>query len=157
VIPESDYHQNNIDITYKNIDPPEWVGGIEDFCKILLHSLGIKNWEVSLLFCDKGFIQELNKKYRAKNYPTDVLAFPQCCDTIDVLQNIQGEKIYAGDIVISLPVVSDNAYKYEIQEEEELKRLIIHGMLHLLGMDHKEEDSKMLFLQEKLLKDLMGG
>lgn len=171
---EEDSYQNSIDISYKNIKPPEWIKAIELFCQRLLKKLDMSNWEVSLLICDDTFIRELNEKYRAINNPTDVLAFPgNYCPgrnirfpgynnspgngEIEFLQNTQSEIIYAGDIVISLPTCVRNAYHFHIHREEELKRLIIHGILHLMGMDHTGEGGDMLVLQEKLLKDLMGG
>lgn len=162
-------YQNSIDISYKNITPPEWMKDIWNFCQILLKNLGIKNREVSLLFCDDTFIRELNKKYRAINSATDVLAFPQevspgnknfPCNEKELIKGGQPGKICAGDIVISLPALMRNANNYHVHKEEELKRLIIHGVLHLTGMDHNEDGCDMcdmLILQEKLLKDLKGG
>ena len=154
---DSDLSQNCIDISFKNIESPEWIGKIKFFCEKLLKHLGKENWEVSLLFCDDSFISELNEKYRAKSGPTDVLAFPQTSDNIEFFRNTQSEKIYAGDIVISLPTLLKNAYNLNVHKEEELKRLIIHGILHLAGMDHKKDGCELLILQEKLLKGLTGG
>ncbi|MBN2535544.1 MAG: rRNA maturation RNase YbeY [Spirochaetales bacterium] len=151
-------YQNSIDISYKNTHPPEWIKNIEAFSQLLLKKLDIKNREISLLFCDDIFIRELNKKYRGKDSPTDVLAFPQENDTSEVFAgDMKSGKICAGDVVISIPTLIRNADEYHIPREEELSRLIIHGVLHLMGMDHMEEGSDMLVLQEKLLKDIKGG
>jgi probable rRNA maturation factor len=81
--------------------------------------------------------------------PTDVLSFPQ--DPDYATSAWQG-RVPAGDVVISLQTLGRNARIRKIGEEEELKRLLIHGILHLEGMDHEEENSEMIRLQEHLLK-----
>jgi probable rRNA maturation factor len=156
-----DLPHNTIDISYKNIEPREWISDIEEFCLAVLQKLGIRNWEVSLLFCDDSFIAELNETYRSKSGPTDVLSFSQLDgERVDSFHQGGEETIYAGDIVISIPTLMKNTGKIntgQIKREEELKRLIIHGMLHLNGMEHKEEVCEMLILQEKILQELTGG
>ncbi|MCW8965256.1 MAG: rRNA maturation RNase YbeY [Candidatus Pacearchaeota archaeon] len=154
---ELEIPHNCIDISYENISAPSWIEDIENFCIVVLKRLDIKNWEVSLLFCDDQFIADLNERYRSTPGPTDVLSFAQIDNKLNHLQDGQSGIIYAGDIIISIPTLLKNVNTLHIDRDEELKRLIIHGMLHLAGMEHKEKGCKMLKLQEKILKDLMGG
>ncbi len=69
-------------------------------------------------------IRELNRKFRKRNKPTDVLAFPM------------GEEGILGDIAVSTEAASRNAKRFGVSYEQEMKRLVIHGTLHLLGYDH---------------------
>jgi len=101
-----------------------------------------KNVEISLSFVENKEIQELNGKYRGKNYPTDVLSFP-------LNEDIEG-LIILGDIIVSIDKVIEQAYEYNHVFERELIYLIIHGMFHLLGYDHiNEEDKKIMRDKEK--------
>jgi probable rRNA maturation factor len=118
----------------------------------VLARIGIDGWEVSILFCDDSFIEELNRRYRGIEAATDVLSFSQT----DAELPRQGEKTdteLAGDIIISLETMRRNAERERVSEDQELKRLLIHGLLHLTGMDHETERSDMLVKQEKLLLD----
>lgn len=83
-----------------------------------------KQGQVNIIIVDDTAIQELNKKYRRKDKPTDVLSFEM---------NEQG---VIGDIAISKPTTTRNAKKYKVTYKQELKRLVIHGVLHLLGYGH---------------------
>jgi probable rRNA maturation factor len=137
---------NEISINSLNTEIPEYSNSIVTFCNKVLNELSIDNWEVSLLFCDDNYIKELNKNYRNKDYPTDILSFPQG-------ENINNnEKYLAGDIIISMNTLLKNADEYNVSAEEELKRLLIHGLLHLKGMEHNEEGCEMIRLQEKILE-----
>lgn len=145
---------NNIDILVENISEPSWLGSVENFLDKVLNKLEVDNWEFSLTFCDNDFIHELNRDYRSKDGPTDVLTFAQ---SDDPLPFVMEEGLHnAGDIIISLDTLKENAEYFHVEEEEELKRLMIHGVLHLSGMDHSDNspEQEMLILQEKLLKEL---
>ena len=115
------------------------------FVKKVLEILRRTNWEVSVLFCNNRYIKSLNAQYRNKDEPTDVLSF-QLGETVD--------KCYlAGDIVISLDAMEENARFFKVSVDEELRRLLLHGILHLSGEDHatnKAEES-MLKTQEEIL------
>jgi len=109
-----------------------------------------------LTFCDDETIQALNRDYRHIDSPTDVLSF-----SLGAFVPVEGEeKIYiAGDVVISVPALRRNAAEFGVSEDEELRRLIIHGILHLVGMDHEDNsaDQPMLQMQERLLQQIGGG
>jgi|SRR6056297_62682 len=101
-----------------------------------------KNIEISLSFVENKEIQELNEKYRGKNYTTDVLSFP-------LNEEIEG-LIILGDIIVSIDKVIEQAHEYNHGFERELIYLIIHGMFHLLGYDHiNEGDKKIMRDKEK--------
>jgi probable rRNA maturation factor len=120
------------------------------FAAAALRELGAADWELSILVCTDPFIRSLNRRYRGLDEPTDVLSFSQ-----DSPPGARGQRKVAGDIVISLDTLARNAEREGESRETELKRLLIHGMLHLQGLDHPEEgDSEMLRLQESLLERL---
>ena len=89
--------------------------------------------ELSVLFCDDPAIQELNRRYRGKNEPTDVLSFGQWAE----IGQASGEKqLVLGDIVISLETV-EGRYPGDRQAmRDEVRLLFCHGLLHLLGYTH---------------------
>jgi probable rRNA maturation factor len=140
---------NDVEVASAGIDDPGWLKGCKRFASIVLDTRGIDNWELSILLTDDGTIRQLNRHYREMDAPTDVLSFSQDPDT-----TIGAGTVPAGDIVISVESSSRNAQARLISEEEELKRLLIHGILHLEGMDHEDEESEMIRLQEDILTRL---
>jgi probable rRNA maturation factor len=87
--------------------------------------------EISVLFCDDAFIQDLNRRYRGQDRATDVLAFPQRrAATADDMPRV------LGDIVISLETVWDRRGGDSKGVRDEVRLLFCHGMLHLLGYEH---------------------
>lgn len=145
---------SNIDILIENIEIPDWLGSVEPFIFKVLKLLKIENWEFSVTFCDNAFIRELNKNYRDKDSATDVLTFAQ--DDVPLPFEVNEAVHNAGDIIISLHTLGENAEYFGVEENEELKRLIIHGILHLQGMDHSNNspNQEMLIYQEKLMDEL---
>ncbi|HNX75189.1 MAG TPA: rRNA maturation RNase YbeY [Candidatus Rifleibacterium sp.] len=89
-----------------------------------------ENAELSIVFCDDDFIQKLNKDYRGKSEPTDVLSFP-----IDE-ENFEPEIRLLGDIVISVETALRQADSLKHPPMLEIVFLLIHGLLHLHGYDH---------------------
>jgi probable rRNA maturation factor len=87
--------------------------------------------------------QRLNRTYRGKDEPTDVLSFPMNEDLPD------GR--YVGDILICLPVAETQAIETGHSLERELLMLMIHGILHLAGYDHELDQGRMMALQTELL------
>jgi len=101
--------------------------------------------EISLLYCDDDEIQGLNRQYRRKNKPTDVLSF--------TLSERCGDRLVLGDIVISLPTASRQSASVGAALNEEVRLLFCHGLLHLLGHDHgtRAEESAMITKQAHYL------
>ena len=142
---------NSISVSF-NDEPPGSIDPVrvENFISEVLNELNLKNWDISLLFCDDAFIQNLNKQYRDIDSPTDVLSFEQGDEYFD---DAGETRFMAGDIVISLDSLRFKAEEFNVEINEELKRLIVHGILHLNGMDHSDNspEQEMLKFQEELL------
>lgn len=144
---------NAVEISVEGVGTPDWLDRARVFVLAALERLGKDNWDVSILVCDDAFIRGLNRQYRDRDEPTDVLSFEQG----DTYRAPEGEeRLLAGDIVVSLEALSRNAQDFGIAREEELRRLLVHGLLHLSGMDHVDNspDQPMLALQEEMLLDL---
>ena len=137
---------NKVIVSAEEVPLPSWSNQAEAFVKSVLTMLELRNWEVSLLFCNNRYIQALNAQYRNKNEPTDVLSFP-------VGETLANGTFLAGDIVVSLDALAENAQFFNVCADEELRRLLVHGILHLSGDDHatNDADEPMLARQEDLL------
>jgi probable rRNA maturation factor len=133
----------------------------ENFLKKIVQKVlaGEKRGEenLSIVFVGQGRMRKLNKKYRGKNRVTDVLAFNW--------QEISNKKFprsqnlpELGEIVICLREVKKNAKRFNSTFEKELFRVLIHGLLHLLGYDHeknKKEAEKMGKKEEDYLSQIL--
>ncbi len=99
--------------------------------------------EVSVLFTDDAFIRELNAQYREVDEVTDVLSFAMldCESEVDLVE-IPGLPVILGDIVISLDTAERQARAAGKSTLDEIRFLLIHGMLHLLGYDHDEPEKE---------------
>lgn len=84
-----------------------------------------ETYELSFAFIETPEMQKLNKEYRGKDYPTDILSFP-LSDT-------------AGEILICKEVAKEKSKDFDMSESDYLVFLVIHGLLHLKGLDHGEE------------------
>ena len=146
---------NKIDLIDRDSGLKYNKASIEQFCYSLLDELEINNWEFSIMFCNDDYIAELNHYYRQKDGPTDVLTFCDADTTEQWSANGDNENYYAGDMLISIETLAKNAEYFKVDKIEELKRLIIHGVLHLKGMDHNtnDPDEEMLKLQERILNN----
>jgi probable rRNA maturation factor len=106
---------------------------IERLVAIALASAGVDDGHVAVEFVDESRIAELNAEHRGEEGPTDVLSFP-----VDEDGEPAGPR-ELGDIVICAPQTAD------------LREAVVHGALHLVGMDHETDDGEMLALQRELL------
>ncbi|UOQ46446.1 rRNA maturation RNase YbeY [Halobacillus salinarum] len=112
--------------------------------------------EVSISFVDDTKIQELNKEYRGKNQPTDVISFAMQEQGEGEMEIVEDElPLMLGDIVISVDKAKQQAEEYKHSLERELGFLSLHGFLHLLGYDHMDadEEKKMFGRQEEILNE----
>jgi probable rRNA maturation factor len=146
---------NRVDFSAEEVPLPAWKGKAKSFILKVLKTLGKNNWDLSVLFCGNAYIKSLNARYRKKNEATDVLSFP-LGETVD--DGKGGMRCLPGDIVISLPALEENAVFFGVSTDEELRRLLVHGILHLDGMDHKTNRAgePMLEKQEKVMAGLAG-
>ncbi len=106
---------------------------VERLVAISLASADVEDGHVAVAFVDGDRIRDLNREHRGKDAPTDVLSFP-----IDGDDEPRGPR-ELGDVVIC-PA-----------HTEDLREAVIHGTLHLVGMDHETDDGEMLALQRELL------
>ena len=107
---------------------------------------GLGDPEIGLVFVGTKAIRTLNRKYRRKDRPTDVLSFR-------IGKKGADEKFYLGDIVISVPAAAKQARNGRHSLERELEVLVLHGFLHLAGYDHGAHVS----LEEKAARRLFFG
>ena len=123
-------------------------------CPALVRSA--EELSLGLRFTDDANIADLNRAWRQKTGPTDVLSFAALDDAGDWME---GPSIELGDIVVSLETARRQAQEQGHSLQRELRWLVSHGLLHLLGWDHPDEDSltAMLDLQERLLGDEWPG
>lgn len=131
------------DITYEIDKIEEFLDEkkIENFIKFILENeykeeYGKNDYYLSLLIADNKIIKQINKEYRNKDTETDVISF-----AYNETENIGGLNVL-GDIIISLEKVKNQSKEYGHSEEREFYYVLCHGMLHLLGYDHMEEEDK---------------
>ncbi|RKY86242.1 rRNA maturation RNase YbeY [candidate division KSB1 bacterium] len=109
-------------------------GNIKYIVDCIIGDRKINNAEVSIIFVDDKYITELNRKYLKKDNPTDVISFK----LNENRENLEGE------VYISIDTAVVQAEDYKVKLEEELVRLIVHGILHLAGYNDLEEKEKIL-------------
>jgi probable rRNA maturation factor len=145
---------NRVDFSASEVPLPPWKTRARKFILKALKLLGRDGWDLSVLFCGNGYIKSLNSRYRNKNEATDVLSFALG----ETAETEKGPRYLPGDIVISLETLDENARYFGVSGDEELRRLLVHGILHLDGMDHatNKPGEPMLRLQEKILTELAG-
>ena len=150
---------NRILITVQEeLEEPAWIENVEPFMQKAAGLLKFDGEEISVLFCNDEYMKELNSTYRKIDSTTDVLSF----ENDEEYEDEEGKWKCVGDIAISLETLPVNADYFDESKNQELKRLLVHGMLHLNGMDHGEEhleegvepECEMLVLQEKILREL---
>lgn len=150
---------NTIDIShekesYRKLAPVKYV---REYLDKVLAELGLNNVEFSVSFIDEDHMHQMNKEFRNIDDSTDILSFA-AEDEEDGFTFISAgrRKRVLGDILICPQVLSRNAASFGVTENEELRRLLIHGVLHLSGDNHSTNDPSepMLVKQEAVLKKL---
>lgn len=90
--------------------------------------------DVNIIFCSDNYILDVNLKYLQHDYFTDIITFDYC-----------ENNVLSGDLFISVDSVRENSVFYNTEFEDELNRVMVHGILHLIGYDdHTEEDQKVM-------------
>ncbi len=108
-----------------------------------------ENYELSIRLTNDQDIKKLNHEFRHKNEPTDVLSFASLEINYPHIEDLE-EPLYLGDIIISVETAHRQAQKQQHTLKTELVWLASHGLLHLLGWDHPDEDSLKLMLQKQM-------
>lgn len=147
-------------------DCPVEVGRWISLTRAVLSARGVRGpAEVSLLFVDRPTMASLNKRFLGRTGPTDVLAFPIEDDPRPGGRSPDSgapgpgsptpllDLVLLGDVVICPAVADENASAHRCDLDDELALLVVHGLLHLLGMDHQEEAEAEVMerLERKLL------
>lgn len=101
----------------------------------------------TLRFTGDRAMRRLNREFRAMDSPTDVLSFPG---------EDGPEGRHLGDVVVSVPTARRQAADHEEPLDRELRRLILHGVLHCLGYDHETDDGEMERLEDTLRRDWLN-
>lgn len=93
---------------------------------------------ISIIFCSDNYVLDINQKYLQHDYFTDIITFDYC----------EGDRL-SGDLFISVDSVRENSVEFGTEFKDELSRVIIHGLLHLVGYDdHTEKDIKLMRSKE---------
>jgi rRNA maturation RNase YbeY len=100
--------------------------------------------EINYVFCNDEYILEVNKEYLEHDYYTDIISFDACMGDI-----------ISGDIVLSIDTVKSNSEKFETEFISELKRVIIHGVLHFIGFkDKTDKEQRIMTTMENQMLEL---
>lgn len=140
----------DVDVRVDGLDPAPLLRDAD----WLLRRLDLAGAELSLVLCDDAFIRPLNRDYRGKDAPTDVLSF-----AMQEGDDLLADDPVLGDLVISVETATRQAAEQGHGVDAELRVLLVHGLLHLLGYDHEvdeEEAAEMRAAEAKLLSE-MGG
>lgn len=124
----------NEDIEFPDIDISsyiKWIGKI-------INQYNYTTGDINYIFCSNKYILQINKKYLNHNYFTDIITF-----------NYNENNIINSDIFISIETVNENADCYNTTFYNELSRVIIHGILHLIGFDDKTKEDQAIMTQKE--------
>ena len=122
------YHFEDTDFQFKNRKFNNmWL-------KMVVESEIKKLGQVAIVFCSDNYILDINQRYLQHDYFTDIITFDYC-----------DNNLISGDLFISVDSVKENSLFYGVDFETELNRVMVHGILHLIGYDdHSEEDIKVM-------------
>jgi probable rRNA maturation factor len=111
---------------------------VRRFISKLVSELGVQDREFSVVLVTDSMMQRYNRQYRGFDKPTDVLSF-------------RGEQRYLGDILISSETAYNQSLKSKVLTfQQNVRRLILHGLLHLMGYDHETDDGQMRSIERRL-------
>lgn len=112
--------------------------------KLVAESEIKKLGNINIIFCSDNYILDVNVKYLGHDYFTDIITFDYCV-----------KNILSGDLFISIDTVRDNTEFYKTEFNDELNRVIVHGLLHLIGYDdHTPEEQKIMREKENYYLEL---
>ncbi len=118
---------------------------LKRWVKAVLENKGKKLGNLYFILCDDDFLLKINRQFLKHDYYTDIITFDYTEDGI-----------IAGDLFISIDRVRDNATALQVSEHEELMRVMIHGVLHLLGLkDKSDEEAKQMRKAEEECLELL--
>ena len=101
------------------------------------HLLELKNASITIIVTDDAYIRSINREYRGHDEPTDVISFS---NRDNPFPEIGADYEEIGDLYISIEKADRQAVEYRVSLDDEMKRLLVHGLLHLVGYDHERSD-----------------
>lgn len=119
------------------------------FAEKALREVDAQSKGATVVFVSDRAIRELNKRFRGRNSATDVLSFPT-----ERAEFEPAEEINSGDVVISVERAARQAAEHDLEFDEEVSQLILHGLLHLSGYDHETDNGEMNRLELRLRRRL---
>lgn len=122
-----EFFNEDIDFTPPNPDQ------LKAWIKQVIVTEGFSLADLNFIYCSDKYLLDINAHYLDHHYPTDVITF----DLSESADQI------AGDIFISIDRIREHAIAYKVEEEQELKRVMVHGVLHLIGYDDKQADQQL--------------
>jgi probable rRNA maturation factor len=145
------FTEGNLPLPYNSIT----AGFLKLYIKKICSFLKLKNIIITLIICDNEYIHNINKKYRKKNRPTDVISFPY---RESPFPDIKQKTELLGDIYLSLEKALENSGIYKVSLKDETKRLLVHGVLHLIGYDHEKSkrEAKIMTMKEAEILDCIS-
>ena len=141
-------------IHYRNTVPRSGIDArsVKRTAKRLLAAVGETSSALSISFVNDAEIREINREHRGKDKATDVLSFPLAAPDSPA----DGERLL-GDVVISVDTAKRQAADYDASLEAEVNRLLIHGVLHIMGHDHEESaEQRRMRAEERRLAAAIG-
>jgi len=127
-------------------------------CETTLYHQKIKSADISVLLAGNNRIADLNNEFRGKDSPTNILSFPSYIVTPDNMHEAfaDEDRPMIGDIILAFEIIDEEANNQGKKIEDHITHLVIHGVLHLLGYDHIEENDakKMEDIEIAILKSL---
>lgn len=126
---------------YRGVRKKDLVDDAEKIVRILR----ISKCSITIILVDNDIIRTINKKFRKKNKPTDVISFAESDLPFPKVSQIQ----HLGDVYISLEKAWEQFSDYSRNFREEVRRLLVHGILHLLGYDHEKSEREAMRMKKK--------
>lgn len=130
---------------HHKINPKDW----REFGDTALKVIGKDAESATIVFVSDSAIKELNRRFRGKNHSTDVLSFPSAEEHFEI-----GHVAQLGEVIISVPRAVAQAKENGLSFVDEVRQLILHGLLHLCGYDHETDHGGMNRLELRLRKKL---
>ena len=123
---------NEVSIFYDHPTPPIIENNLKSLCREVLISEGFERYSLSIIFVDDEKLKKMKKKYFNQDLYTDVIAF-----------NLSDDKSKLdGEIYISFDAIKINSELYKTNINNELQRIVVHGILHLMGYEDNTKDKK---------------
>ncbi|MCH4895311.1 rRNA maturation RNase YbeY [Marinilabiliaceae bacterium JC040] len=136
-----------IDFCFEDIDENSLpLTGIEDWVQKVIEKNNKQLGDITYIFCTDDYLLNINREYLQHDYYTDIITFNYC-----------ENDIISGDLFISIDTVIDNAKTFDVSFESEFRRVVIHGILHLIGFDDKTDiDQEEMTKQENISLDIFN-